>query len=123
MTFTQQQLEEAYEQMKKERKADLKEAKKAAKWLKDKIGLDVGTSVGNRYYGTNDAVTPWPWDIYINVYYGTYNDCSDDFKTWPQVSKVSSHRGAFFLDLSNEPGFDQRHKYNCRFEYLDHGNW
>src|SRR5258708_6259148 len=68
--FTQEELEAAYEQMRKEREVERNKAVKVANWLANKIGLDVRATCGDWSCRLEDhAASPYSINYKIIIHY------------------------------------------------------
>jgi hypothetical protein len=117
MKFTQQQLEEAYQQMQDERQAESATAYKAAEWLKQNLGIGMSRCnchVSNRSHYNWSAISPFPSEYSLILVYETYGPhLNDYFDVLDNLPFITKNDGDVY-EAATPFG-----KYKIEFEYFD----
>ena len=119
--FSQQELIEAYNQMQIQKKEEYQKAEKAAKWLKAKCHLETSVSQLPPYVWQNRADIPYLPECILCIHRDQYDHTNNwlEDKLKNPVKRPGIGRNDFYIDLSDEEGFDQGTKFYCCVVYSD----
>jgi hypothetical protein len=115
MSFTQQELEAAYQQMQQERLADATQADRAAEWLKQQLGLSRCSVHGSNMgcWGQFSSVSPYKQIYNLRLVHETYGPYQEDYVAlldkMPSVTKTGD-----VYEVDTPFG-----RYKIVFEYFD----
>jgi hypothetical protein len=122
--FTQEELEAAYEQMRRERQAEYHLACQAAEWVSKKCELPVYVQKsGNYWERTSPSSVTYPSPRPITYALAIQHCIYDRFNDW--LSEQLSGGESFEIDLSDEKGFLEGTRYTCVLSFYDAhaGGW
>jgi hypothetical protein len=115
--FTQKQLEEAWEQMQADRKADAQKAQTAAKWIQDQLGFGNCAPTLGHWHGHEYG--PYPAQYQLVLVHETYGPYIKDYtdalakQSWA-VSQGTNVQNPVY-SVTTPQGV-----YTLTFEYYNH---
>lgn len=119
--FTQQQLEEAWQQMQAERHAEAQQAGMAAAWVQKEIGFGNCRASRPEHFRFGSAYGPFPIGIVMTLIHETYGPYVPDYLKVLDVATWATNTGRV-KGLEKTPIYEVQTpygNYNLEFEYFD----